>query len=268
MKFLLAALLVAVPVSSSVYAQDRVPELPRSVTVPEPRERAAADAPRQPEPADAQSEDGELPDSAPLPVARPSGEPSPELQAEPAPPAREIAGSQCIVDLEQLGVAFEREEPVAGGSGCAIDDPVTVSNLGGDVELNEPALLGCPVAAATARFVRDQVQPAARETFGTEVRSIRQSSGYVCRTRHGQRRMSEHATGNALDWASLGLADGREIAVQAYDKDSHEQRFLNRVRKEACGPFKTVLGPGSDADHADHFHFDLAQRRNGGTWCK
>jgi hypothetical protein len=40
------------------------------------------------------------------------------------------------------------------------------------------------------------------------------------------------------------------------------------VRKAACGPFKTVLGPGSDADHALHFHFDLAPRRHGGTFCQ
>ncbi|TIT86210.1 MAG: extensin family protein, partial [Mesorhizobium sp.] len=44
-------------------------------------------------------------------------------------------------------------------------------------------------------------------------------------------------------------------------------KFLNTVRKAACGPFKTVLGPGSDPDHALHFHFDLEPRRNGGTFC-
>ena len=31
---------------------------------------------------------------------------------------------------------------------------------------------------------------------------------------------------------------------------------------------ETVLGPGSDADHALHFHFDLEPRRNGGTFCQ
>ncbi|TIQ63130.1 MAG: extensin family protein, partial [Mesorhizobium sp.] len=36
----------------------------------------------------------------------------------------------------------------------------------------------------------------------------------------------------------------------------------------ACGPFKTVLGPGSDADHSLHLHLDLAPRRNGGTFCQ
>ncbi|MBP0617961.1 extensin family protein [Jiella sp. KSK16Y-1] len=51
-------------------------------------------------------------------------------------------------------------------------------------------------------------------------------------------------------------------------EDAREKRFLDRVRASACGPFKTVLGPGTDADHATHFHFDMAARRNGGTYCK
>ncbi len=268
MKTILAALLITIPIASSASAQDAVPVLPDSVTIPQTHTPAGEEPSEEAEPDEASSTEDDLPDSAPLPVARPADEPRPETEPTSPAPAAAAAGSQCIVDLERLGVVFEREAPVSGAGGCAIAEPVTVSNLGGDVELNEPALLGCPVAAATARFVRDQVQPAARETFGTEIRSIRQSSGYVCRTRHGQRRMSEHATGNALDWAAIGLEDGREIAVQAYDSDSREERFLDRIREAACGPFKTVLGPGSDADHADHFHFDLAQRRNGGTWCK
>ncbi|RVC58123.1 extensin family protein, partial [Mesorhizobium sp. M00.F.Ca.ET.038.03.1.1] len=35
-----------------------------------------------------------------------------------------------------------------------------------------------------------------------------------------------------------------------------------------CGQFKTGLGPGSDAEHALHFHFDLEPRRNGSTFCQ
>ncbi|NDW07005.1 hypothetical protein GTK09_21555 [Jiella sp. 40Bstr34] len=51
-------------------------------------------------------------------------------------------------------------------------------------------------------------------------------------------------------------------------KDQREKEFLDAVRSAACGPFKTVLGPGTDADHATHFHFDMAARRNGATYCK
>jgi hypothetical protein len=29
-----------------------------------------------------------------------------------------------------------------------------------------------------------------------------------------------------------------------------------------------VLGPGSDPDHALHFHLDLEKRRSGSTFCQ
>jgi hypothetical protein len=36
-----------------------------------------------------------------------------------------------------------------------------------------------------------------------------------------------------------------------------EAAFLAAVRTTACGYFLTVLGPGSDAAHAEHLHVDL-----------
>ena len=49
-----------------------------------------------------------------------------------------------------------------------------------------------------------------------------------------------------------------------------QNAFLKEVRKAACGPFTTVLGPGSDPYHSDHFHLDLAQRgKTGrGLYCR
>jgi hypothetical protein len=34
------------------------------------------------------------------------------------------------------------------------------------------------------------------------------------------------------------------------------------MRRAACGWFTTVLGPGADAAHAEHFHFDIARHGN------
>lgn len=41
---------------------------------------------------------------------------------------------------------------------------------------------------------------------------------------------------------------------------SDAQAFWRAVRNGACNGFSTVLGPGSDAAHADHLHLDLARR--------
>ena len=47
-----------------------------------------------------------------------------------------------------------------------------------------------------------------------------------------------------------------------------EQRFLKRIHREACSPFKTVLGPDTNEDHVSHFHLDLAGRRNKSSYCR
>src|SRR5262249_6788167 len=77
-------------------------------------------------------------------------------------------------------------------------------------------------------------------------------------------RMSEHGFGNAIDISSFTLADGRRITVkQGWRGDDDERAFLREIRKDACAEFMTVLGPGSDSHHGDHFHLDLANRRSG-----
>ena len=44
--------------------------------------------------------------------------------------------------------------------------------------------------------------------------------------------------------------------------------FLNDIREGACTYFTTVLGPGSDRYHGDHFHVDVIARRGGYRICK
>jgi len=48
---------------------------------------------------------------------------------------------------------------------------------------------------------------------------------------------------------------------------SAEAQFLRRLHKGACGVFGTVLGPEANEAHRDHFHFDLAHRRNS-AYCQ
>ena len=48
---------------------------------------------------------------------------------------------------------------------------------------------------------------------------------------------------------------------------STEARFLRQLHKGACGTFGTVLGPEANEAHRDHFHFDLAHRRNS-AYCQ
>jgi hypothetical protein len=204
----------------------------------------------------------------PLPGSRPEdmAAPASEAAASTTLPGEE---AECRAELRELGAEFLDADPVAEPASCAISHPVELSSLGAGVALEPAALLTCRMALASARFVRDVVEPEARRRFDASVATVRQVSAHVCRTRHGAGAMSEHATGNALDWGAIVLDDDTEIEIRAHGVDEAVPRaFLRHIRGRACGPFTTVLGPGTDGAHADHFHFDLAERRNGSAYCR
>ena len=140
----------------------------------------------------------------------------------------------------------------------------------GPVEIKPAATLACPMVSALDRWIIDSVQPAARRWFRQQVVEIRQISAYSCRGMNGQRgaRISEHAFGNALDISSFTLADGQRITVKTGWRGSpEEQGFLRDVQGAACEQFNTVLAPGSNRFHYDHFHFDLMRRASANRIC-
>ncbi len=151
---------------------------------------------------------------------------------------------------------------ISGASACGINTPLKVSGaLGGRVAITPTATIGCPMTAALDRWLHQSVQPAAYRQFGSQVVEVKQIASYSCRGRNGKRRghLSEHAYGNALDIAGFRLASGEVITVvQGWWRGSpREQAFLREVFAGACREFYTVLGPGSDRYHYNHFHVDL-----------
>ncbi|WP_378949605.1 extensin family protein [Mesorhizobium sp. ANAO-SY3R2] len=173
----------------------------------------------------------------------------------------------CRARLKVLGGDFEEASPQASAEGCALPFPIRLKRLSATIDLEPDAVINCTAAEATVRFATTVITPTAKSAFGEELATIDQASAYVCRPRNGTRKLSEHAFGNALDIARFTLAGGSAIDVEPAPPGKNAE-FLAAIRKAACGPFKTVLGPGSDADHSLHLHFDLAPRRNGGTFCK
>lgn len=253
------------------------PELPEASEAPVVEERPAEKAGDAQD--DAAPTEGEKKDAAPQPDADKTDAPAGEAKekqtdAESAPasipdrpaamPAEEAA---CRVRLTELGVRFEEREQLRDPSGCSVEWPIAVTRLSATVELEPEAVLNCATAEAVARFAGDVIAPASRRQLDRSLTSIRQDSAYVCRPRNGTQKLSEHAFGNALDFGAFKFDDGSAIEVGGA-KTRHEAVFMLSLRLAACGPFKTVLGPGSDADHATHFHFDMAARRNGGAYCQ
>jgi hypothetical protein len=51
-------------------------------------------------------------------------------------------------------------------------------------------------------------------------------------------------------------------------ENSPEGAFRIAVQRGACSIFTTVLGPGSDAAHANHLHLDMRGRRGDYRICQ
>jgi hypothetical protein len=174
----------------------------------------------------------------------------------------------CQVDPKSFGQA----EPIADfhkGNGCGISNGYTVYSVA-NVNFSQAATITCDVAGTLNSWIAQSVQPAAQQIYGSPVVSFKVAASYACRPRNNVRgaKLSEHGFGNAIDLAGFTLANGREIIVlRDYYGNTDDQQFLRRIRSEACGPFHTVLGPGSDYNHRDHIHLDLQKERSGGPYC-
>jgi hypothetical protein len=185
-----------------------------------------------------------------------------ETEGLMAPPQR------CSTEPSRLGVAV-RMSRVDDGA-CEIPNPWLIRAISG-VSFTQPATLNCGMASPIESWIQNTVQPAAQRSFGESVTGLEVAASYSCRPRNNRRgaKMSEHGYGNAIDISGFVLESGRKVSVlEDWNGSGDERKFLRQVREEACGPFMTVLGPGSDAHHRDHLHFDLQNRRSGSRYCR
>ncbi len=172
-------------------------------------------------------------------------------------PADEI---DCRQQLKRLKVEFTDLAPIRDGQ-CGIDHPVKVSAIG-SVKMKPAATLTCAMALTFSQWTRNELVPSARKRYFTGVRTINQGSSYSCRKIAGSRTLSEHGKGNALDIMSIELNNGKDIDVKKPGFFAFRQKgLLNTVRADGCQYFNTVLGPGYNYDHRNHFHFDIKDRR-------
>ena len=172
--------------------------------------------------------------------------------------------AECRRVLDRSAVAFAQLEP-AGEGECRRVDRITLNET--PLSPASPTAT-CAVSAMFERWRRQVVEPAALELLGAPVARIEHLGTYSCRRLYGRAdgRWSEHAQGNALDIAAFVLSDGRRIAVlRDWNGKSEKAEFLRRVRDGACQSFSTVLSPDYNGAHADHLHFDQADRSFGGV---
>lgn len=182
-------------------------------------------------------------------------------------PAAEKA---CRQRLQRLGVKFRDLPRIGKGNSCGIAYPIELQGLSGGIQIRPAAQVNCQITEAFARWVKNELAPAARLRYLSGVKSIHQMSSYSCRTMNSRRgaAMSEHAKGNAIDVGKIVLNSGKAILVRNKSFFAfREKGLLKAVRSDSCKYFTTVLGPGSDRFHKDHFHFDLRMRKSGYRHC-
>jgi hypothetical protein len=177
---------------------------------------------------------------------------------------RTQAEQACLAEkLVQPSAYVEPMNEIDGPGICGLYHPFKVSGLlGGTVSVDGPVTIDCSMIPALQAWLSDVVQPRAQARFGENVVGLAAFGAYSCRSVDNipGAQLSEHSFGNAIDISGFRLADGRLISIvkEWRHADSQEAAFLREVHAGACQHFTTVLGPGADVFHYNHFHLDLA----------
>lgn len=229
----------------------------------------------------------------PVPIPAPSPTPSPIPSPIPAieraqiqkdqifegaknkPPFSLEAAKQCEQELQERRITFSVKDQISDEKGCIVERPLAVTNLSGGIALSSEMTLRCEVVLAMDDWTKNIVRPSAKLHLGQDITLLKTSTSYHCRTRNNKPggKISEHGFANGVDITGFELEDETVINVSSSvdtltDKQVSVSNFRAAVRAGACAYFTTVLGPGTNATHQDHFHFDLAYRKSGYRLCE
>jgi hypothetical protein len=211
-----------------------------------------------------------LPPVRPHQTSQPGAtKPAPPPSAATPSPAPLGESAACLAQLNASHVEAQAvPAPPAQLGDCVIAAPVRVTSIalanGATLDLPDRPILDCAFGVTFSEFVRDLMAPLAAAMLGSPIVALGTGPGYECRGRNqvAGAKTSAHGKGIAIDLAEIRLNDGRRIEV-AHQANAAEELFVATTRRAACGWFTTVLGPGSDPAHAEHFHFDVM--RHGST---
>ena len=149
----------------------------------------------------------------------------------------EAALMQCIQALAPVTADVAPLDPIRDGN-CGAPAPVLVKSIGGadKVSFDPPLVLDCAMVVGLDRWLKDRVQPAAREVFSSPVSKIIGSS-YACRNVYNlpDGHLSQHAFANAIDLPMFVLADGRKVDV-THGWGPTQRDLVAAAKAEKAGP--------------------------------
>lgn len=205
--------------------------------------------------------------SAPVPRTKPQLQQKQAAlipRVTPRDTPRGDAGSSCLQQLRALGVEFTVPAVNVDSGKCQVQNPVNLRSVKAQknlIKLPEAPLLNCRFALQFSKWLSESGAPILAAQMNSPVEKISTGPGFECRGRNGDNsaKTSEHGYGNAVDIATFRLRNGTALNVA-------DSTLLQGVRTSACGYFTTVLGPGSNAAHEKHFHFDLGLHGKSGNY--
>ena len=163
----------------------------------------------------------------------------------------------CKMALVTATLRYQPIPDQVTGDDCGFDNAIRISET--SAKVGSAFALSCRSAVALAMWETHGLQPSAERWFGSKVARIEHFGSYSCRNIYGRDSgpRSRHATADALDVTGLVLANGKRIRVLGdWSGDTPEAEFLHDIHQSACRYFGSVLGPGYNAAHRDHFHLD------------
>ena len=218
---------------------------------------------------------GAAADEPPLPPPRPADltPAAPDAGSKTVPRSgTEAAGPACLAQLVASGARAEAATaPAPAAESCGIASPVRLSSVtlanGDIVSLTDQPILACAFAGVLADYIRLIVAPLGQALLHAEVVAIETGPGYGCRTqdRIAGSKISAHGRGLAVDVTAIAFADKRRLLVER-QTGAEEAGYFRAARTAACGWFTTVLGPGSDAYHANNMHLDVEPHGSSGSY--
>ena len=166
---------------------------------------------------------------------------------------------QCIQSLAPIAADAAPLDPLREGD-CGAPAPVLLKSIGSvnKVLFDPPVALDCAMVVALDRWLRDSVQPAAREAFSSSVSQI--IVPQKANTKDQTTEVTKVSTAAASVPASPSTASAKDLGASA------EAKFLRLAHDGGCKIFSTVLGPEANDPHRNHLHLDLQERKT--SVCK
>ncbi|MEO0799019.1 MAG: extensin family protein [Pseudomonadota bacterium] len=213
-------------------AQSRAPA--QRQTVPQHRTQPPR---RRSQPSSASAQSAAAPQAQPRHVVHRPAFATPASARRWSQSDRAKALALCQRIIVQTGAEVEVLKPIKRGA-CGEPAPVRLKALGGraNVRFDPPPVLNCPMVAALADWIGQDLQPAAKKYTGRRIRAIDVMSDYSCRNAYGRKRgrLSQHARANALDIRGFALTDRRAVELIAHWGPTRHQmrRYLARKKKK------------------------------------